>query len=376
MQLPRRRPLSGYLAAAAAVLLIAALMGTVYWWAGRDQATTVPDLVGLTLPQATAAADAAGLALLAEEGAEVEGAVVTIQDPSGGTATTTGELIRVSLAPPIREVTVPDLTGIGIDEATGILADTGLTVASVGRADAADLPPGTVVRQEPEPGTVLDEGRGVRLWTAQASVTAPELAGLTEQAADRVAQEAGLSLEFLYESSDETAPGTVIRQIPAAGTLLEPGAQLVAVVNGAAEQPADGAEEPVASPLYRSLAAAYSFPVLYPAVLPPQLRLAGGADNPRHVLEANGETGFEIRYDHATAPGAGLALMEGNWFETGGDYETTVDVRGRPAAFMRDGEELIVSWREEDVRYAVRATGLEDGEVLAFVNGLEVVSGP
>ncbi|GAB4244261.1 MAG: hypothetical protein Kow00129_03740 [Thermoleophilia bacterium] len=298
-------------------------------------------------------------------------AVVVGQDPIPGSRAQTGDGVVLELQIPPPEVPIPALLGLTLDEAASLLNDRGLRIGAVREEPHPAAVAGTVVRQSPAQGVLIQAGSAVRLWIAKEAVPVPDLIGLTEIEADRRAQESGLRLQVLYETSDEVPPGISLRQTPPRETLVEPGTRVLVVINGSSDEPPDGAT-PAPSRLFASLAKTYSFPVLYPAELPPHLKLASGGTNPRHIAGTGG-TGFEIRYEHSGASGAGLTLMEGNWFEAGAAAFTTVDVRGRPAELSRENGALVVSWQENGTRYAIRAEGFEDGEVIEFANSLRAV---
>src|SRR5688572_7490478 len=85
-----------------------------------------------------------------------------------------------------REVRVPNLAGRGVDEATQMLTNAGLTlrVDENRRADTR-VPEGRIVHQEPPAGVEAREQRTIRVWLSAGvrSATVPMLIGSTERTA-------------------------------------------------------------------------------------------------------------------------------------------------------------------------------------------------
>lgn len=73
---------------------------------------------------------------------------------------------RGSQPSPTCPVTLPDLTGLPVDEATRGLGDQGLNVR-VAEVDVPGAEPGRVVRQDPQPDTQVDCGRTVTLFVSR-----------------------------------------------------------------------------------------------------------------------------------------------------------------------------------------------------------------
>ncbi len=282
-------------------------------------------------------------------------------------------------------VVVPDLAGMDLSKARSSVKDVGLSLGlnHVDRKSTAAA--GTVTAQDPPAGAKVDRGASVELWIAAGpSVLVPDLSGLDESVARTTAEKDGLQLEVLNEVTDEVLPGQVFKQSPAAGERVPPGSRLVVVINGGASSTGGGPGGATDTSLapgvppapYSALAAAFTFPVLYPRTLPPGLQLDPASDNPRQVSEQSGGQGFEVRYYDPGRPEVRLSLLEGDWFEVGDEGDTTVDVRGQPAVVTRNGPALMVGWREGDVSYAVTAEGMNEADVADVARGLQVTPSP
>lgn len=115
--------------------------------------------------------------------------------------------------PPAAQVTVPDVTGLGVDEARQALEAAGLDSVLDGAG-------GQVVRQLPVAGVTMNAGALVMLYVAGPaaegdSVTVPDVTGMPVTEANRLLKSYGLELQI--EGS-----GLAVDQSPAAGAAVNP----------------------------------------------------------------------------------------------------------------------------------------------------------
>lgn len=126
--------------------------------------------------------------------------------------------IAMRVAVRARQVTVPDLTGQAIADATALASrlDLHLRVEEQSRPDAK-VPAGHVLGQDPLPGSAARRQRSVRVWLSAGAriARAPNLIGETQRSAEiRVAQE-GLLIGTVSEiRSARYAPDMVVAQDP------------------------------------------------------------------------------------------------------------------------------------------------------------------
>jgi serine/threonine-protein kinase len=133
-------------------------------------------------------------------------------------------------------VTVPDVVGQPVGLARATIEAEGLRVR-VERV-ANDLQPeGTVVRQQPEGGTLVDRGTEVTLVVSAGAgtVTVPDVVDQTFEDAAATLKGAGLQVERRDEPSERVEAGRVIRTRPAAGRRVEAGSVVVVFVSSGAE---------------------------------------------------------------------------------------------------------------------------------------------
>lgn len=121
-----------------------------------------------------------------------------------------------------REVSVPSLTGITVNDATVTLGDMGLTlqVDGNGRPDAR-VPAGHIMQQDPPPGTRARTQRPVRVWvsTGPRAMAIPRMLGEPERTARIRLQQSDIEIAVLTEVRSTTyPPDTIIAQSPEADT--------------------------------------------------------------------------------------------------------------------------------------------------------------
>jgi beta-lactam-binding protein with PASTA domain len=127
-----------------------------------------------------------------------------------------GATMRIALR--AREVTVPQLAGKTVNEASALLTDSGLSLkVEEGRRLDAKVPAGQVVEQEPAAGLSTRRERSVKVWISAGprSTIVPTLVGESERLAQMRVQQEGFGVRALAEiRSSEYPVGTVVAQNP------------------------------------------------------------------------------------------------------------------------------------------------------------------
>lgn len=125
----------------------------------------IPDVVGMDRDEAVSLIEEEGIlnvVVVTEESEERSGTVLSVS-PSEGSRATSSTVVTVTVATPY---TVPDVTGMSLDEAQEVLEDYGYTV-SVSYTYDADAQVGTVAYTDPEADSVLTLGSKVTIYLAQ-----------------------------------------------------------------------------------------------------------------------------------------------------------------------------------------------------------------
>jgi len=141
--------------------------------------------------------------------------IVVSQDVAAGTEVAPNTLVTVTLASPVKMVTVPDLVGMSVTSAEIATDEAGLALETNGKFH------GTVVEQWPAAGTLVEERTTVSVTIDDSDFTkvaVPDLVGLSVTSAEIEAEDANLKLEI----DEGGIHGTVDSQTPQAGELVDP----------------------------------------------------------------------------------------------------------------------------------------------------------
>ncbi|QES49191.1 Stk1 family PASTA domain-containing Ser/Thr kinase [Streptomyces venezuelae] len=127
--------------------------------------------------------------------------------------------------------TVPQLVGIGFDEAVRNADNVGLKVVKEADEPCDTQPKGTVCSQNPANGSRLDKGGEikVKVSTGKAKIAMLDVVNVPADAAEKDLRAKGFVVERRNEESDRT-PGTVIKQNPTGGTQVDQGATVTLTV--------------------------------------------------------------------------------------------------------------------------------------------------
>ncbi len=193
----------------------------------------VPGLIGLTKAKALRTLDDFGLDGRVRDTVrswDVPSGRVLSQTPGSGLIEEGSEVgLVISAGPP--KVTLPDLTGLDLRDATIRLAARGSAVGRLTQQhDAA--PAGRVIGQSIEPGPV-PFGSVVDLVVSRGPVPVaiPEVTGLQLKAARRSLAGAGFEIDIVEEFSDDVDEGVVISTDPSGPGEVPKGSVITVVVS-------------------------------------------------------------------------------------------------------------------------------------------------
>ena len=152
-------------------------------------------------------------------------------NPSPGTLAQVGSEVSVTVSTGRKRVDVPALKGLNQDEAASQLRDAGLRV-SVNERDS-NQDPGTVLDQNPPPGTRVVEGTTVTIVVAREpqQVEVPDVTGQDEGVAVNAVSDAHLSPRTRdKEVTDPAQDGVVLRQNPRAKRKVKRGSVVILTI--------------------------------------------------------------------------------------------------------------------------------------------------
>ncbi len=195
-----------------------------------------PQLVGLSLDEAGAelAKQLMRLGKIEREVTEDGDGKIIRQTPAAGASVELGVAIDVAVrVPPI----VPNLLGLKTDVATARLAEQQLTLSEINYQLAPETLDQTVIRQDPAPGTTIENGVTVNIVMAVTGpppdrpdlVAVPRLSDLTVAQADENLKLSGLLLQ-LDGTSTADRPHRITTQAPEPGRFVKIGAPVTAFV--------------------------------------------------------------------------------------------------------------------------------------------------
>ncbi|MFB3069413.1 MAG: PASTA domain-containing protein [Gemmatimonadales bacterium] len=191
------------------------------------EASTVPDVIGMSQSDAQEALLAEGLlagdAETLSHPTASSGSVVW-QDPPSGVVVPEGWSVQLSVSQGPQQIPVPDVANYTGELARLLIESAGLT--AVIESVQTPLPRGEVENTRPRAGVTLRPGNRVRVLVSvgPASVVMPRLLGMTLEQAQDTLEALDLVMGTFYPAiSRAQAEGMIFRQLPRGGTLTAPG---------------------------------------------------------------------------------------------------------------------------------------------------------
>jgi serine/threonine-protein kinase len=146
-------------------------------------------------------------------------------------------LVRSLLEPSGPPIRMPDVVGMGEDEAVELLESRGLQV-NVERETHPTVNKGEVSDQEPDAGQEVEEGAEVTITVSKGppKVEVPDVTGQSLESASATLESAGFQVRTSEQASDDVEEGFVISQDPAGGEKAPEGSAVSVVVSTGPEQ--------------------------------------------------------------------------------------------------------------------------------------------
>ena len=232
-------------------VIIAIILGIVAANTLFVKTVLVPDLANKTVEEATAEVQKLGLTLEVEKevySAEVEEGKIVTQNPTKGTESKEGRVVKVTVSKGVQNVPIPDVKGMKESEAVAALEKAKLVVGEIKREYNNEYEPNMVYAVDPQVGVNVAEGTKVTLWVSKGrdTVTVPGLIGLNEADARSRLESYGLSVGNVTRSENNFyAEGTVTDQSIREGTETDRGSTVDIIVSAGKPQPAPTPTAPV-----------------------------------------------------------------------------------------------------------------------------------
>lgn len=227
---PSARPprAKGPIIAAACIalaIILAAVAGGTYMaelWGGK----TIPEVVGLSQPEAVDALAAKGFAAQAVEvkSDDPQGTVLS-SDPEQGHRAEEGSTVTLSVAVPR---IVPAIVGATSEEAAQALEAEGFTAVTY-TEEKSNEAAGTVLAVSPEAGTEAKSGDAITV-TVAVPYTVPDVEGMSEADAKAALEAEGYEVSTEWYTTEDIEEGTAVSTDPTAGSELNSGSEVTLYV--------------------------------------------------------------------------------------------------------------------------------------------------
>lgn len=129
-------------------------------------ASKVPDLTGLAREDAVEALERAGLVaeIVQEQSEQVPKGQLISFEPGAGAELAHGSPVTLKVSTGGPPIEVPRLYRARIESAKRLIRKSGFAVGKVTFNDDPEAPGGTVLRQDPKPGTMAEKGSPIDIW--------------------------------------------------------------------------------------------------------------------------------------------------------------------------------------------------------------------
>jgi eukaryotic-like serine/threonine-protein kinase len=229
-----------------ALLIAAAVVGPMLFSSSPDE-RSVPNLLNMTRAQAERALEERDLTLGEvdrQASADVPQGRIISQSPENGEFLEVGGAVDILISSGAPEVVVPDVLGWDKQDARAELEDRQLQVRLVRRN--SDEPVDTVINTDPRPATSVAVDTVVTVFWSDGPEEVPSVVGMREGQARQAIQQAGFTVNVVYDSQTRAQRGIVLSQSPEAGSTQTQGTTVTITVS-AYEEP-EPAPEPTPEP--------------------------------------------------------------------------------------------------------------------------------
>ncbi|MGN0106486.1 MAG: Stk1 family PASTA domain-containing Ser/Thr kinase, partial [Hominilimicola sp.] len=238
------------------VVVVALLALAVYFGLNMSKESMVPDFTNMTVEEATAQAQKAGLKIADEIEYSLSDTIaencVISQDPEPKRVVKKNSEIKlvVSIGSSGGNISAPDVVNKLFDEAVEEILNAGLNY-TVKEEESKDVPAGYIIRQTPLAGTKLNKddiinlhvskgntGESAQATPAGERVSVPSIIGLGRDQAEATLKANGLNLGNVSRKASSAPEGTVISQSPELGKNALKGSFVSVVLSRGEETPA------------------------------------------------------------------------------------------------------------------------------------------
>jgi len=210
-----------------------------YVFIGPGSRVVVPSLAGMTTKEAKAELEDLGLNLdIAEEefSEDIPEGKVISSNPAGGGRVSPAGTVEVTISRGKERYAVPNLQGLKLDVAEGLIKENKLVVGKVIEEFSNEIPKGFIMRSAPAAGERIKRDSQIEIIVSKGIEqigVADYKAKSGEQALNELT-EAGFEVEIKYVFSEDLPIGAVISQTPGAGD-MDKGSKVTLLVSKGSE---------------------------------------------------------------------------------------------------------------------------------------------
>jgi eukaryotic-like serine/threonine-protein kinase len=214
-----------------ALLITAAVVGPMLFSSSPEE-RSVPNLLNMTRAQAERALEERDLTLGEVErqaSADVPQGRIISQTPEPGGFLEVGGAVDVLISSGAPEVVVPDVLGWDKQDARAELEGRQLRVRLVRRD--SDEPVDTVINTDPRPAATVAVDTVVTVFWSDGPEEVPSVVGLQESEARQAIEDAGFTVNVVYDDETRAERGIVLSQSPEAGSTQSEGTTITITVS-------------------------------------------------------------------------------------------------------------------------------------------------
>ena len=197
----------------------------------------VPNLIGLNIEEAKSLLIDLGLTPIEDPKVRENASndIVYQQSPTADTMARQGENVVLGYNPGFEPVTIPNLVGLSVQEASNILKQAGLRLVVNNFVASLDIPANQILVQTPTAGLGARPNSVVTVDVSGGTNTVriPDVIGDVQRAATKLLSAAPLNfvVTVVVETSDVIETGRVIRTEPLGDTAVAPGSTITVFVS-------------------------------------------------------------------------------------------------------------------------------------------------
>ncbi|OGX78016.1 serine/threonine protein kinase [Exiguobacterium sp. SH31] len=224
------------------VLVLLLIGGGVAAYVVADEMSraVVPDVVGMSVGDATTELEASGFVVETTDRVSdnvSEGDVIS-QNPQPGRKPKRGTVVTIVVSAGKETVEMPDVEGLSQTAAERTLKDLDFTDIEIQSEASETVDSGDVISQSITPGEEViasEETVTLVVSTGSNKIELANLTGYTFEEASTYAEQNNLKIVKRDEYSTSIPANQIIRQLPTSGTAVDPGTELTVIVSQGVE---------------------------------------------------------------------------------------------------------------------------------------------